>query len=96
MSQLSASDVDILLGASSAEIRASTVAKIAIEFEQGHLDDSAREIAEDIFRHLARDVEVRVRKALSVNLKESRIVPHDAGNPGLHELYRKAGLPDAM
>ncbi|MCH7942234.1 MAG: DUF2336 domain-containing protein [Proteobacteria bacterium] len=77
MSQLSASDVDLLLGESSAEIRASTAAKIAIVFEQGHLDDPARKIAEDIFRHLARDVEVRVRKALSVNLKESRMLPHD-------------------
>lgn len=77
MSQLSASDVELLLGESSAEARASTVAKIAMDFEQGHMDDSARAIAEDIFRHLARDVEVRVRKALSENLKESRIVPHD-------------------
>lgn len=77
MSQLSASDVKLLLGEPSAEVRARTATKIAVEFERGHLDGAARRIAEDIFRHLARDVEVRVRKALSENLKESRIVPHD-------------------
>ena len=77
MSQLSASDVELLLGESSAEARASTVAKIAMDFEHGEMDDSARQIAEDIFRHLARDVEVQVRQALSENLKESRVVPHD-------------------
>jgi uncharacterized protein (DUF2336 family) len=77
MSQLSASDVELLLGESSVEARAETVAKIATDFDDGHMDDSARKIAEDIFRLLARDVEVRVRKALSENLKESRVVPHD-------------------
>ena len=77
MSHLSASDVERLLHESSAEFRAETVAKIAVEYETGDMDDGARQIAEDIFRHLARDVEVRVRQALSENLKESRIVPHD-------------------
>lgn len=77
MSQLSASDVELLLGESSVEARAETVAKIAADFDAGHMDASARKIAEDIFRLLARDVEVRVRKALSENLKESRVVPHD-------------------
>ncbi len=78
MSQLTASDVDLLLSeSSSAEARATTVAKIAADFEQGHMDPGARKIAEDIFRHLAHDVELRVRKALAVNLKESLVVPHD-------------------
>ena len=58
MSQLSASDVELLLGESSVEARAETVAKIATDFDDGHMDDSARKIAEDIFRLLARDVEV--------------------------------------
>ena len=78
MSQLTASDVDLLLSeSSSAKARATTVAKIAMNFEQGHMDHGARKIAEDIFRHLAHDVELRVRKALAFNLKESLVVPHD-------------------
>jgi len=77
MSQLSASDVRLLLEEPSAAVRAETVAKIATSFDQGEMEGPAREIAEDIFRHLARDVEVRVRQALSENLKESRILPHD-------------------
>lgn len=78
MSQLSLSDVDLLLSeSSSVEARATTVAKIAVNFEQGRMDHGARKIAEDIFRHLAHDVELRVRKALSESLKESSIIPHD-------------------
>lgn len=77
MSRLSAQDVELLLHESSAELRTETAAKIAVEFEKGEMDDGARKIAEDIFRHFARDVEVRVRQALSENLKGSRIVPHD-------------------
>ena len=77
MSHLSASDVELLLDEPTAEDRAKTAAKIAADFDEGHMDAAAREVAEDIFRSLARDVEVRVRKALSENLKESRILPHD-------------------
>jgi len=91
MSQLSASDVELLLGESSAEARASTVAKIAMDFEHGEMDDSARQIAEDIFRHLARDVEVQVRQALSENLKESHIVPHDVALTLAQDVIEVAG-----
>ena len=77
MAHLTANDVERLLSEPSAELRAETVAKIAADFESEYMDDRARSIAEDIFRVLLRDVEVRVRAALSENLKDSQILPHD-------------------
>lgn len=77
MAHLTASDVERLLSEPSAEMRAETVVKITAVFEGGDMDDRARSIAEDIFRFLLRDVEVRVRAALSENLKDSQIIPHD-------------------
>ena len=77
MAHLTANDVQRLLSEPSAELRAETVAKIAADFESEAMDDRARSIAEDIFRFLLRDVEVRVRAALAENLKHSRIIPHD-------------------
>ncbi len=59
------------------ETRGETAAKVAAAFVNDELDDSSREIAEEIFRHMVRDAEVRVRKALAESLKESRLVPHD-------------------
>ncbi len=77
MAHLTANDVERLLSEPSTEVRVETVAKIAADFESEHMDDRARSIAEDIFRVLLRDVEVRVRAALSENLKNSQIIPHD-------------------
>ena len=77
MAHLTATDVERLLSEPSAELRAKTVAKIAADFESEHMDDRARSIAEDIFRFLLCDVEVRVRAALSESLKDSQIIPHD-------------------
>lgn len=77
MAHLTANDVERLLSEPSAQLRAETVAKIAADFESEHMDDRARSIAEDIFRFLLRDVEVQVRAALSENLKNSQIIPHD-------------------
>jgi len=77
MAHLTANDVERLLREPSAEVRAETVAKIATNFGSDQMDDRARTIAEDIFRYLLRDVEVRVRSALSENLKDSQILPHD-------------------
>ena len=91
MSQLSASDVELLLGESSTEARAITAAKVAADYDQGHMAGAARQIAEDIFRHLARDVEVRVRRALSENLKESRIIPHDVALTLAKDVIEVAG-----
>ncbi|MCH9053063.1 MAG: DUF2336 domain-containing protein [Proteobacteria bacterium] len=75
--QLTEEDVRRLKADRTARTRETTAAKVANQFSQGELSDSEREIAEEIFRFLVRDVAVKVREALCQHLKESRNVPHD-------------------
>ena len=77
MAHLTANDVERLLREPSADARAETVAKIATTFDSDLMVGWAREIVEDIYSYLLRDVEVRVRSTLSENLKDSQIVPRD-------------------
>jgi uncharacterized protein (DUF2336 family) len=74
---LSKDDVKRLLEDPSADNRATTAGKIATTFSAGSLTGHEREIAEDIFKLMVRDVEVRVREALSVNLKDCSFAPRE-------------------
>jgi uncharacterized protein (DUF2336 family) len=74
---LSQDDVVRLLTDPSGEARAATAAKIAADFGKGGLAPAERKIAEEIFRLMVRDAEVRVREALAENLKRARDVPHE-------------------
>ncbi len=67
---LSAQDVHRLLSDPSAEIRAETAAKVAGQFGVGGLSKAEREIAQEIFRVMAKDIELLVRETLSQSLKE--------------------------
>ncbi|MCK5040694.1 MAG: DUF2336 domain-containing protein [Sphingomonadales bacterium] len=51
--------------------------KIGNQLSEGKLSKEERTIAEDIFRLMVRDAEVRVRKALAESLKDSPDVPRD-------------------
>ena len=75
--QLTKDDVAKLMADPSVEVRAETTAKIATQFEVEALSPAERQIAEDIFRKLVKDVEVRVREALAAHLKNSPDLPHD-------------------
>jgi len=75
--RLTKADVAKLINDSSAENRVETSAKIAAQFSAEGLSPAEKKIAEDIFRTLVKDVEVRVREALSVHLKTSTDLPHD-------------------
>lgn len=70
-------DVARLASASSAGARADTVAKIAQHFNAADFTPAELALAEDIFRIMARDAEVRVREALSANLRANPHLPHD-------------------
>lgn len=59
------------------QIREKIAEKVAIYFNRGLLDSLENNIACDIIRMLARDVEVGVRKILAYNLRNSIILPHD-------------------
>ncbi len=75
--RLSKEDVSKLLANTSGKVRAETAAKIATDFGEGSLTEAERTMAENIFRVMVKDAEVRVREALAQNLKENPAVPHD-------------------
>lgn len=74
---LTKQDVERLLTDGSGAARAETAAKIAAEFDADILTTHERSLALEIFRILAEDVELRVRQALSDNLKRNPYLPHD-------------------
>ncbi len=74
---LTREDVSRLLTDPSGDHRAETAAKIATDFGQRTLTDAERKMAEEIFRIMVKDAEVRVREALAQNLKENPAVPRD-------------------
>lgn len=75
--RLTRQDVVRLLAEPSADMRAETAVKVGSIFAAGGLSKAERRMAEDIFRAMVQDAEVRVRRALSQTLKESPQVPAD-------------------
>jgi uncharacterized protein (DUF2336 family) len=74
---LTAADVQRLIANPSGEARAETAAKVAEAFERGALSDAERNLAEQIFRVMVQDAEVKVRESLASHLKSSANLPHD-------------------
>ena len=74
---LDSSDVARLLKEPKAENRAVAASKVSEQFSAGNLSDEERKIAEEIFKIMVKDAEVRVREALSESLKSSDSIPHD-------------------
>lgn len=70
-------DVQRLLSDPSSANRATTAAKIAATFVSGKLDQEEKLLAEEIFRLMANDVEVKVREALAESLHLSPELPRD-------------------
>ncbi len=68
-------DVARLLASPTADVRAEIAGKIA--GQHPNLSENQRKLAEDIFRLMVKDAEVRVREALAKQLKENPLVPHD-------------------
>jgi len=71
------SDVERLMHDSSVEVRASTAAKVAQQFDSAKISQVERELAIEICQTMLGDAEVMVRTALSENLKSSPDVPRD-------------------
>ncbi|MDH3472838.1 MAG: DUF2336 domain-containing protein, partial [Rhodospirillales bacterium] len=90
--QLSQADVAKLTSDPSVEVRAEMAAKVATQFDRQKLSAEERAIAEDIFRSLLRDAEVRVREALSSHLKTSSGLSHDVAM-GLAKDVDSVSLP---
>ncbi len=70
-------DVNVLTQDPSATARAGTAAKLAQQFNAATFNPQELKLAEEIFRIMVQDAEVRVREALSANLKHNLLLPHD-------------------
>jgi uncharacterized protein (DUF2336 family) len=74
---LSPEDIKRLLEDGSSQVRVDITNKIAGAYGVSSLHAREFKVAEQIFRLLVRDTEVRVRAALAQNIKESREIPRD-------------------
>jgi uncharacterized protein (DUF2336 family) len=70
-------DVARLLAEPSAAVRAELADKVAREIDNTLLSDTELQIAQDIVRAMAKDVELAVRRALSNSLRRTRNLPND-------------------
>jgi uncharacterized protein (DUF2336 family) len=70
-------DVNRLAQDPSGATRARTAQKLAEQFNTAAFAPAELKLAEEIFRVMARDAEVRVRQALAITLKTNPQIPHD-------------------
>ena len=76
-SSLTQADVARLLAEPSASVRAEVAGKLAGDIDNPQLTDSELQIAHDVVRIMAKDVEMAVRLALSHSLRSATRLPHD-------------------
>jgi len=74
---LSPEDIKRLLEDSSSQTRIDITHKIAGAYGNAELHENEFKVAEQVFRLLLRDTEVRVRSALAQHIKESKVIPRD-------------------
>lgn len=77
MTGLTMEDVKQLKIDPSPAVRSATAAKLAKQFNVTQFAPAELALAEQIFRIMVRDAEVRVREALSANLRANPRLPHD-------------------
>lgn len=70
-------DIDLLVREPSPTIRVRVCEKIAGGYNSGLYTESETRLANEIFRLLLKDTEVRVRKLMAEELKSNMEVPHD-------------------
>src|SRR5580698_6403793 len=76
-STLSQADVAKLLAEPSPHVRAELAGKLANELDSSRLTEAELNLAQDIVRTMAKDVEVVVRQALAQSLRKAAKLPHD-------------------
>jgi len=79
-------DVIRLLNDPSPDARISAATKISDQFDRDGMSEKERGLAQEIFRIMVKDAEVRVREALAINLKESPNLPHDVALTLAHDV----------
>ena len=70
-------DIELLVREPSAAMRSRIAAKISQGYGSGDLTQAETNLANEIFRLLVRDTEVKVRKLIAEELKHAHNVPHD-------------------
>ena len=90
---LSAEDVQRLMKDPSVDNRAEAASKVAGQFEAGTLSEGERALAQDIFRIMVKDVEERVRAALSDKLKNASNIPKDVALSLAEDVSDAVALP---
>lgn len=74
---LTKEDVQHLLAEPSAEVRAEVASKLAQDIDNPVLTEQETNLANEVVRLMAKDIEVSVRQALSQNLRKAMRLPHD-------------------
>jgi uncharacterized protein (DUF2336 family) len=93
MLSLTERDVDRLLQEQSADSRVDVVQKIASNYNTGSFSERELQIAEQIFRHVAKDTESKVRGTLSTMLKDNQGIPRDIALKFAHDPDISVALP---
>lgn len=70
-------DIQKLVRDPSPEVRVELVDKIAQTYQAGDMSQREEDIAVEILKILARDIEVMVRRAVALSISDSLKVPHD-------------------
>ena len=72
---LSEEDITSLSHGQSVEIKSSTIKKVAHYYtSQGNLSARGKQLAEDIFRIMVQDVEVKVREIMAESIKNAILI----------------------
>lgn len=74
---LSFADIQKLMADRSVSVRNDTIRKLAVMYAEKDFVNKERQIAEEIFRLAAKDIEERIRETLSSNLAVSADLPRD-------------------
>ena len=75
--ELSQKDVETLSHDLSVENKALTAQKVSAYYDGKDISEKGRKLAEDIFRIMVEDVQVKVREVLSESLKNCKSIPRD-------------------
>ncbi len=74
---LTKEDVERLMKEPSAAVRAEVAGKLAQDIDNPTLSESEMNLAQEVVRLMAKDIETSVRQALSENLRHATRLPHD-------------------
>lgn len=75
--ELTKEDVSRLLTDPSPQARAMVAEKIGHQLEELALSENELQLAQDIARHMAKDIAVQVRMSLAISVKKASHLPHD-------------------